>query len=112
MFSHQRIALDEKEWELWHYWSMCGLAGVVQVGLEISFTCPHLARMSLLLAACGSRCRILRNSSTLSAWLDTAMLPARMIMNQTSETARQPQLNIVLGKDCLGHGVSSQQRKP
>ena len=44
--------------------------------------------------------------------LGTAMLPAMMIMDWTSETVSQPQLNVVLYKSCLGYGVSSQQWKP
>jgi hypothetical protein len=43
--------------------------------------------------------------------LDTAMLPAMMIMDWTSEPVSQPPLNVVLYKSCLGHGVSSQQWK-
>jgi hypothetical protein len=35
-----------------------------------------------------------------------------MIMDLTSETVSQPQLNVVLYKHLLGHGVSSQQWKP
>jgi hypothetical protein len=44
--------------------------------------------------------------------LHTAKLPAMMIMDWTSETVSQPQLNIVPYKSYLGHGVSSKQRKP
>jgi hypothetical protein len=41
--------------------------------------------------------------------LDIAMLPAIMIMDWTFQTVSQPQLNVVLYKSCLGHGVSSQK---
>jgi hypothetical protein len=40
--------------------------------------------------------------------LDGAMLPAMMIMDQSSKPVRQPQLNLVPYKSCLGHGVFSQ----
>jgi hypothetical protein len=35
-----------------------------------------------------------------------------MIMDWTSETVSQPQVNVVPYKSCLGHGVSPQQYKP
>jgi hypothetical protein len=40
------------------------------------------------------------------------MLPFMMIMDRTSGTVSQPQLNIVLYESCLGHGISSQQVNP
>ena len=43
------------------------------------------------------------------AYLDAAMLPSTMIMDGTSETVSQPQLNVVLYKSYLGHGVCIQQ---
>ena len=45
-------------------------------------------------------------------YLDAAMLPAMMIMDWTSETVSQPQLNICFHKTCLGHSVFSQQQDP
>jgi hypothetical protein len=44
--------------------------------------------------------------------LDTAMLSSMMIMDRTSDTVSQPQLNVVPYKCFLGHGVSSQTWKP
>jgi hypothetical protein len=38
-----------------------------------------------------------------------AMLLTMTIMDQTSETVSQPQLNVFLYKHCFGHGVSPQQ---
>jgi hypothetical protein len=38
----------------------------------------------------------------------TAMLATIMIMERTSETVSQSQLNVCLCKSCLGHVVSSQ----
>jgi hypothetical protein len=46
------------------------------------------------------------------AGLLNAMLPAMMIMDWTSETESQLQLNVVLCKSCLGHGVFSEQWNP
>jgi hypothetical protein len=38
--------------------------------------------------------------------LDALMLPAIMIMDQTSETPSQTQLNVVLYTSCFAHGFS------
>jgi hypothetical protein len=36
-------------------------------------------------------------------------VPTLMIMNSTSQSVSQPQLNVVLCKSCFGHDVSSQK---
>ena len=43
------------------------------------------------------------------AYLHATMLPIIVITDSTSETVRQPQLNIFPYEHCLGHGVSPQQ---
>jgi hypothetical protein len=62
----------------------------------------------LLLAALGLRCRTPRSSSH-HICLPVVMPPAMMVMDWTSETVSQPEVNVVLYKSCLGHGVSSWQ---
>jgi hypothetical protein len=44
-------------------------------------------------------------------YLHTAMIPIMMTMGWTFETVSQPQLSNILYKNCLSHGVSSQQWK-
>ena len=50
--------------------------------------------------------------STALCLLHAAMLSAMMLMDETSETISQAQLNVVFHKSCLGHGVSLKQWKP
>ena len=98
----------------WHYWKVqpcrrkCDTVGV---GLE-----------TLLLAAWG--CSVcswlptgedveLSSSCTLAAWmLWSCHAPALMIKKWTSDLVSQPQLNVVLYKTYIGHGVCSQQEDP
>jgi len=68
MFSYQRIALDEKEWELWHYWSMCGRAGE-SVSLVVSCGLSNTqAKSSVTLCLLPVDC-----SNTMSACLPATM---------------------------------------
>lgn len=57
-----------------------------------------------------SRYRTLGSSSPVRLYV--AMLLAMMIMDSSSKTISQPQLNVVFCKSCFGHGASSQQWKP
>ena len=50
-----------------------------------------------------------RTFSSFSRTMSACMSAAMMIMDQTSETVSQLQLNVFLYKSCCGHGVSSQQ---
>ena len=69
---------------------------------------PPSVEESLLLAAFRSRCRTLQLLQD-HVCLHAVMLPTMIIMDQTSETVNQPQLNISLYKCCLGHDVFSWQ---
>ena len=100
--------------EVWSYWTRYSLVrGSVSLRtFEVLHVCLSLATVihSPLLAAVGT----IGSSSHLlqgHACLDTARLPAMMMMGQTFEPVSQAQLNVVFYKSCLGHGVSSQQWK-
>ena len=43
--------------------------------------------------------------------IGTSLRHTMMIMDETSETVSQAQLNVFLYNSCLGHGVSSEQQK-
>jgi hypothetical protein len=100
----------------------CGLVGVGVASLEWMWPCWRkyvtmgVSFETLLLAAWKTvfSWLPLDQDIELSApspytCLDTAMLPALMLMDLTSETISQAQLNVCLDKSCLGHGVCSQQ---
>jgi hypothetical protein len=67
---------------------------------------PSCLEVTLLIATFKWRCRTLSSACTMPAW----MLPYSYLDNNGLNlwTASQPQLNTVLIKSCLGHGVCSQ----
>jgi hypothetical protein len=87
----------------------CGLAGVGVV-LKDMYHCggglldlsPNQVGASLLLF-------VFRTRGSLPGCCHPSVM---IIMDWTSEPVSQPQLNVVLYKSCLGHGICSQQRNP
>jgi hypothetical protein len=91
----------------------CGLVEVSMALLEevcvtvwVEFP-PSCLEASLLLSAFGLRCRIFSSSGPTSSRHCHAT--AMMIMDWISEPVSPLQLNVVLYKSCLGHGVCSQR---
>lgn len=95
--------------QVWPCWKNC-------VTMQVSFEVPMLRlcpiwNESLLLTSCGGQsppaaCRSrMQDSQFLQhhVCLQAAMIPAMMIIDCTSETVSQPQLNVVLYKSCHGH---------
>jgi len=105
----------------------CGLVGVGVAlleeachcvgGLWVLFLCSayaqcgraHPPSCSLVRLSCLQWSR--RRSQLLlqNVCLHIAMFPTMMIVDKTSETVSQSQLNVFLHKSCQGHGVPSQQ---
>jgi hypothetical protein len=95
---------------VWPCWRKCVTVGWA---LEVSFYAQALPSVEETVSP-GCSWIEMQNSWLLQhhACLEAAMLPAMMIMHQTSKPLSQYQLMLSLNKSCLGHGVCSQQWKP
>lgn len=95
-------------------WSRCCLVERSMSLCRQALSSPMLKlhtvwNQNLLLAACGKRSPSAASRSRQNSWflqhhlcLEIAMLPLR-VMNWTSETVNQPQLNVLLCKSFLAH---------
>lgn len=51
-----RLVIREKDWEVWPYWSSCGLdGGIVSLAWALNFQKPRLCPIFLRLSTCWSR---------------------------------------------------------
>ena len=120
MLSHQKMALFEKDWEVWPCWRKCfmwaltfqkPIPGPVSVSIFVSQPVDHDQDLSVCLSVCLSF--PVDQDVALGCFFSTmhvTVLPTMTILVYTSETASKPQLKAFFCKSCFGPGVSSQQQ--